>query len=130
MAGTVVQDTVEKFQARLEELRPALDEAQEIEQALEALNAGKPRTARNGSGTRKRTRRSADGEKSRAEQFLAIVKENPGITVSDAGKKMAVNPNYLYRVSSDLVKDGSITKDGKGYFPTEGEKTASEGDDK
>ena len=49
---------------------------------------------------------------------MRIIKQNPGITVSDLGKKMKLNaPNYLYRVLPDLQKEGRIRRKGKGYHP-------------
>ena len=44
--------------------------------------------------------------------------QNPGISVSELGKKMKLNhPNYLYRVLPDLQKEGRIRRRGKGYHP-------------
>ena len=45
-----------------------------------------------------------------------MVRDNPGITVSDmAGKMNIKQPNYLYRVMNQLESDGAVKKTGKGY---------------
>ena len=66
--------------------------------------------------------READGAArrggTRADQAVKIIGENPGIGVSELGKKMKLKaPNYLYRVLPDLEKEGRIKKKGRGYFP-------------
>ena len=49
---------------------------------------------------------------------MKLISDNPGISVSELGKKMRLNhPNYLYRVLPDLEKDGRIKRRGKGYHP-------------
>ena len=54
----------------------------------------------------------------RADQAVRIIKQNPGITVSELGRKMKLNhPNYLYRVLPDLQKEGRIKRKGQGYHP-------------
>ena len=45
-----------------------------------------------------------------------MIKSNPGITVSELGRKMKLNhPNYLYRVLPELEKEGRIKRQGRGY---------------
>ena len=47
---------------------------------------------------------------------MRIIKSNPGIQVSELGRKMKLNhPNYLYRVLPDLEKEGRIKRQGRGY---------------
>jgi DNA-binding HxlR family transcriptional regulator len=47
-----------------------------------------------------------------------MISQNPGITVSELGRKMKLNhPNYLYRVLPDLEKEGRIKRQGRGYHP-------------
>lgn len=49
---------------------------------------------------------------------MKLISENPGITVSELGKKMSLNhPNYLYRILPDLQKEGRIRREGSGYHP-------------
>ena len=49
---------------------------------------------------------------------MKIISENPGIKVSELGKKMKLNhPNYLYRVLPDLEKEGRVRRKGTGYHP-------------
>jgi hypothetical protein len=111
-----VSNTVDQARTLLERRLRELDgERKQVEAAL----AGLGRSARRGpgrprsTGTRQRRRGST-----RADQAVRIIKQNPGITVSELGKKMRLNaPNYLYRVLPDLQKEGRIRRKGKGYHP-------------
>lgn len=108
---TLVAEFMEKAKARMKELEPAVREHQEL---TEFLNARQP----NGNSSSTRTTRRRGGRRKgggkRAEEFMNIVRENPGITVSEVARKMGIQPNYLYRINSDLKKDGKITDEGRG----------------
>src|SRR5205807_1089103 len=50
-------------------------------------------------------------------EFLSLVEENPGITVSEAVPRMpGINENYAYRIAKELVNQGTVRKVGKKYF--------------
>jgi hypothetical protein len=111
---------------RLKELRPLYEEYLRLEKAKAALEGldgprrrgpGRPRgsgtAARSGNGRRRRRRRRGG---TRAEQALAVVRENPGITVSELAPKVGISQkNYLYRVMNGLTADGLVRKEGRGY---------------
>jgi hypothetical protein len=125
------------LEKRLKDLRPQVEEYLHLEKVKEALEGvgdkprrgpGRPR----GSGTRRgpgrpagsaTRRKSSNGRRrrsrrggTRADQALKVVRENPGIKVSElAGKLNIKQPNYLYRVMNQLESDGSVKKTGKGY---------------
>jgi hypothetical protein len=109
-----VSNTVDQARTLLERrLRELNDERRQVESALAGLGkstrrrAGRPR----GSGRRRRGG-------TRGDQAVKLISDNPGIRVSELGKKMRLNhPNYLYRVLPDLEKDGRIKRRGKGYHP-------------
>jgi hypothetical protein len=112
-----VSNTVDQARSLLEKrLRELDDERKQVEAALTGLGKrairrgpGRPRGSGAGGGRRRRAG-------TRANQAVRIIKQNPGITVSELGKKMKLNhPNYLYRVLPDLQKEGRIKRDGKGY---------------
>ncbi|HEX8073996.1 MAG TPA: hypothetical protein VF545_03355, partial [Thermoleophilaceae bacterium] len=109
---------------RLKELRPLYEEYLSLEKVKDALEGvggarrgpGRPRGSSGarrgpgrppGSGAR---RKSANGRRrrgrrggTRAEQALRVVRENPGITVSELGDKLNIKQkNYLYRVMNQL----------------------------
>jgi hypothetical protein len=112
---------------RLKELRPLYEEYQKLEKAQEALagmeqprrrGPGRPpgstssRTAK--AGGRRRRRRRAGG--TRGEQALEVVRQNPGISVSELGDKLGIaQKNYLYRVMANLQEDGAVRKEGRGF---------------
>lgn len=114
-------DALKKLvEKRLSELD---DERRELEDALRKLGGrtrrgpGRPRKA--GSRTRAtggRTRRKRKGG-TRSEQALKAVKAKPGITAGEVAKQLKIEPNYVYRVMGDLVKEKSVKKKGRGYYP-------------
>ena len=114
-----VSNTVDQARTLLERrLRELDDERKQVEAALTGLGRssrrgpGRPR-ASSTSATRRRRRGST-----RADQAVRLIKENPGITVSELGRKMKLNhPNYLYRVLPDLEKEGRIKRRGREYHP-------------
>jgi hypothetical protein len=69
--------------------------------------------AASGNGRRRRRRRSGG---TRGDQALEVVRQNPGISVSELGDKLGITQkNYLYRVMANLQEDGSVRKEGKGF---------------
>jgi hypothetical protein len=116
---------------RLKELRPLYDEYLKLEKAQEALagmeqprrrgpgrppgsGSGSTRTrAKSGNGRRRRRRRAGG---TRGDQALEVVRQNPGISVSELGDKLGIaQKNYLYRVMANLQEDGAVRKEGKGF---------------
>lgn len=108
------------------------EERQRLERALAELGGkaakrspGRPR-GRKASATKAassdstaatpRRRRKRRGG-TRADQAVALVEKEPGISASDVAKQMKIKPNYLYRVLGDLEKEGRIKKQGRQYFP-------------
>jgi hypothetical protein len=112
-----VSNTVDQARTLLERrLRELDEERKQVQAALAGLGArarrgpGRPRGAGTTGGARRRS------GSTRADQAVRIIKQNPGITVSELGRKMKLNhPNYLYRVLPDLQKEGRIKRKGKGY---------------
>jgi hypothetical protein len=111
---------------RLKELRPLYDEYLQLEKAKEALDSvGAPRrrgpgrppgstTRRASSGNGRRRRRRGGGN--RSDQVLKVIRENPGISVSEIGDKLGMKQkNYLYRVVGNLQSEGAVKKDGRGF---------------
>ncbi|HUC07579.1 MAG TPA: winged helix-turn-helix transcriptional regulator [Solirubrobacterales bacterium] len=75
-----------------------------------ATAAAKPAAA-----PRKRRRRRRGG--TRADQAVALVEQNPGISASEIAKQMKIKPNYLYRVLGEMEKEGRVIKKGREYHP-------------
>ena len=57
------------------------------------------------------------GSGNRAQQAVAKITEQPGITASELAKSMGISPNYLYRVLPRLEREAKVTKQGRGYHP-------------
>ena len=72
--------------------------------------AGAGRSPRPPAGRRRRRRQGG----TRAEQALQVVRQNPGITVSElAGRLGIAQANYLYRVMNGLQADGAVRREGR-----------------
>lgn len=109
---------------RLKELRPLHEEYLKLEKAQEALSGvdaprrrgpGRPPgSGSSSSGSPRRRRRRSGG--TRSDEALEVVRQNPGITVSELGDKLGIaQKNYLYRVMANLQEDGAVRKEGKGF---------------
>jgi hypothetical protein len=122
--------------ARLQELQPLVEEYQRLEAAAAALDGvsttaltsttttSSPRRTpvRAAVPTRKRSasprrRGRPKGSGTRGVEALALVKEQPGITIPEIAAKMGIKQNYLYRVLPGLADDGLVVKDGRGWKP-------------
>jgi DNA invertase Pin-like site-specific DNA recombinase len=101
------------------------DERKRLERALAELGGkvtgrpgrrpGRPRgSGAKAAAPRRRKRRKG----TRADQAVALVEGNPGISASEIAKTMKIKPNYLYRVLGDMEKEGRVTKKGRQYFPS------------
>jgi hypothetical protein len=119
--------------ARLNELKPLVDEYQRLDAAAAALDGvptltPAPAATRHAPArakaapTRKRgathgRRGRPKGSGTRGAEALALVKENPGITIPEIAEKLGIKQNYLYRVLPALAEDGLVVKDGRGWKP-------------
>jgi len=128
-----LEEKKREIAARLNELRPAVEEYSRLEGALRALDgvsttpaptrarrargagAGAPSAAGAGSGRRGRPR----GTGTRANQTLELVRAEPGITIPQLAERMGIKQNYLYRVLPALEQDGLVRKEGRGWHPRE-----------
>jgi transposase-like protein len=72
-------------------------------------------SASTSTATPRRRRRRRGG--TRADQAVALVEQNPGISASEIAKSMKIKPNYLYRVLGEMEKEGRVTKKGREYHP-------------
>ena len=99
-------------------------ERTQLERALASLTGGRQgrrgpgrpagsSSKSSGSGRRRRRRRGG----TRADQAVKLVTQNPGASASQLAAQMKIKPNYLYRVLSELEKEGRVRKDGRAYHP-------------
>ena len=125
-----LSEQVAALDKRLKELRPLYEEYLQLEKAKEALEGvGSPRrrgpgrppgsrssTARRSSSGNGRRRRRGRRGANRADQVLGVIRENPGISVSEIGDKLGMKQkNYLYRVVGNLQGEGAVKKQGRGF---------------
>ncbi|HWF35717.1 MAG TPA: hypothetical protein VG295_10090 [Solirubrobacteraceae bacterium] len=131
MAG-FVDTTLKDIDRRLSELKEEIDKLEAARSALTGGRSPRPaaptrasRSSRSASratrGTTQRRRpgrpRGRRGSNTRAGQALELVRSEPGITIPRLAAAMKIQPNYLYRVMPSLEKDGSIKRNGQGWFP-------------
>ncbi|HET8538179.1 MAG TPA: hypothetical protein VFL73_13475 [Solirubrobacteraceae bacterium] len=112
-----------EIRARLQELKPLVEEYHRLEAAAQALEGvggtttstrrSRTTTTRTGGGTGRRGRPRGSG--TRGKQALELVRANPGITIPELADKMGIKQNYLYRVLPGLQKDGQVRKQGRGW---------------
>lgn len=57
------------------------------------------------------------GSGTRSAQALALIQEQPGITIAEMAGKMGISKTYLYRVLPGLQKDGKVKSEGRGWHP-------------
>src|SRR3954447_4631982 len=80
-----------------------------------SADAPAPASASTSTAAPRRRRRRRGG--TRADQAVALVEQNPGISASEIAKQMKIKPNYLYRVLGEMEKEGRVTKKGREYHP-------------
>jgi CRP-like cAMP-binding protein len=121
-----------EIQARLNELKPLVEEYERLEAAERALSGVGTSTAapaRASAPTTRRRRRSSGssngrrgrprGSGTRSKQALELVRTRPGISIPEMAEAMGIQQNYLYRVLPGLQKDGLVRKEGRGWHPLE-----------
>lgn len=116
----VLDEARELLHKRLADLD---EERKRLERALAELGGkvtrrapGRPRGGSSKAGATPKRRRKRRGG-TRADQAVALIEKEPGISASDVAKTMKIKPNYLYRVLGDLEKEGRVKKDGRQYYP-------------
>jgi len=121
-----------EIQARLNQLRPAVEEYELLKAADEALGGlanGAPKSTASAAPATRRPKRAASGGGrrgrprgggTRAAQALDLVKNKPGITIPELAEAMGIQQNYLYRVMPGLAEEGKVTKSGRGWHLREG----------
>jgi hypothetical protein len=125
-----LEEKHKEIQARLNELKPLVDEYQRLEAAERALagvdnakpartatRAAPSRRARGGASNGRRGRPKGSG--TRALQALELVRARPGITIPELAEAMNIKQNYLYRVMPTLASEGQVVKSGKGWHSRE-----------
>jgi predicted Rossmann fold nucleotide-binding protein DprA/Smf involved in DNA uptake len=124
-------DLVKKRLAELDEERKRLERALTELGGTVARGPGRPPgTGKRGPGRPRKTaaatasattstaaprRRRRRRGGTRADQAVALVEQNPGISASEIAKQLKIKPNYLYRVLGELEKEGRVTKKGREY---------------
>jgi hypothetical protein len=109
-----------EIEARMKELKPAVEEYERLEQAAAALAGvgnGGARQTRAARAPRRRGRGRPRGTGKRAQQAVELVRARPGITIRELADAMGIHANYLYRVMPTLESEGQVVKRDRGWHP-------------
>ena len=119
-----LEEKRKEIDARLRELRPLVEEFNQLEKASAALagvggtqRATTTRRRRRGTGSGSGRRGRPRGSGNRAKQALQLVQKRPGISITEMADSMGIQPNYLYRVMPTLESEGQVVKRDKGWHP-------------
>jgi hypothetical protein len=107
-----------EIDARMRELRPAVEEYERLQQAAAALAGVGNGGGRASRAPRRRGRGRPRGSGTRAKQALELVRARPGITIRELADTMGIHANYLYRVMPTLESEGQVVKRDKGWHPS------------
>lgn len=115
MVAKVKADLKARLKTLNDQIGPLVKERDEIQELLgEKPQAVAPQQSKPKATTQGRPTRSRKNGR-REDEFVGIVRDNPGIRVSQAAEKMKLEPNYLYRVAREAVSRKKVVKEGKGY---------------
>ncbi|MEA2275308.1 MAG: hypothetical protein QOC78_268 [Solirubrobacteraceae bacterium] len=108
-----------EIRARMQELRPFVQEEAKLRAALQAIGASAPGE---GNGGRKPSnRRTPARSRTRAargairQRVIDYVTTNPGSTASDVARALGLNRNSVATRLAQLSKDGKLKKATRGY---------------
>jgi hypothetical protein len=115
----VKDDVRRRVESRIAELEPLVQEYEELQRIVAAIDSDAP--AARGSGRAAPRRRLAPsgagsaGHGARAEDALARIAAQPGVAVGELAAQMGIGTTYLYRLLPRLEREGKLRKEGKGY---------------
>jgi hypothetical protein len=120
MADSLLDRIRRELDTRLEELRPLVQEADNLQRAAEALGPSAPAGKVNGRTRGSRARSAAprrQGERSGSNQprVIEYVTANPGSTASNVARALGLNPRSTASGLVALVKAGKLAKADRGY---------------
>ena len=120
--SSIVSDVEQQVRARVEELRPLVEEYEQLCEVLATFERAKTSRAAAAPPRRRRTKPSGSSARSssagaRAQEALDLVTARPGITVAELAEELGIGPTYLYRVMPALEREAKVRKEGRGYVP-------------
>jgi hypothetical protein len=109
-----------QIDARLDELRPIVQEAASLEAALNALDGSGGEVAARRPQRRASRRRATSGRSERArgqtrEQLIAHVRAHPGSTAGDVADALGLKRTSVATRLAQLAKSGELKKAARGY---------------
>lgn len=105
----------EDIMRRLAEIEDAVKEHKRLKAALDALDGRTATPAAVAAPSGRRPGRPR-GSGTRAQEAIAAVTAEPGLTAGEIAERMGINQNYLYRVLPNLQQDGKLVKKGRGWY--------------
>jgi cell division septum initiation protein DivIVA len=119
----LLDDIRTQITTRLQELQPLVQEAEDLQRALDALQGAPARPERNGrrraTPTRSRNGSTAARKpRQRRDMRTAVIeyiRAHPGSTAGDVAKALNLNRNSIATRLAQLAKAGDLTKAKRGY---------------
>jgi hypothetical protein len=105
-----LDDVKRELRSRLEELRPLVDEYQQLQRAAEALGTpgDEPRRTRRATapGGRRSAKRAGRGENKQA--VFRVISERPGVSVGEIAQVTGIGNPLVYGVTRNGVSRGEL----------------------
>jgi predicted Rossmann fold nucleotide-binding protein DprA/Smf involved in DNA uptake len=101
---SVIGETREKLQARLQELQPCLDEAARIDRLLKAMDA---LDSEPGSGGGDAQRLPAETRKL---QILGVLRDTPIMRIKELAEALKVTPGRAVQLVNELEAEGTANR--------------------
>jgi DNA-binding MarR family transcriptional regulator len=99
---SLIDETIERLEKRLRDLRPAVEEAREIERLLAQARAPV--------GDRPTSRRAYCPLRERQRQLKEIVAAEPGIRIKDVAAQMGVTGPRVTQIVNGLEAEGVVMR--------------------
>ena len=108
-------------------LEKAIDAVErEHKEALQALDSKEAGAEASGKASGERDATDVRGGKGTAALALALIQGEPGITIPELATRMGVKHNRLYRALPKLEDEGKVSKQGRGWHPTDSKTTGED----
>lgn len=119
---TLLEDITVQMNTRLDELRPSVEEFEQLDLALTKLNgvgvAAAPdpfkhtakQPAKPTVKKRRRRRGRPKGVGQTRTRILQVVQKRPGMTLPEVASSVGIRPNYLYRALPAMEKQGQVVQ--------------------
>jgi Mn-dependent DtxR family transcriptional regulator len=113
----------EKIRARMDELRPMIEEAEQLEAMLDAMDPHREQAPRIRPADQPQLQTQQRGwggaqripQNERLEQFLSVARAQPTLSVAAVAQKLGVSANRGYQLVTELERQGRLERTFNGF---------------